>query len=225
MAKPASSPQPAGLRRRPRQARGRERVDRILDAAAAVFAEVGYDAATTNAIAQRADTSIGSLYQFFPHKQAILQALSERYLEALRPLLDRIFAPDMVEGSVAEAVGRMIDALDGFHAARPGFQHVFYGSHGSSELSEAARGLNAEVTQRLAALLSQRAPGLAESDRLLCATVSVETVKSLLALSVARQREPGFHAAVIAETKALLIAYLDPLVNGRRRPGNPGVRP
>src|SRR6266851_6317665 len=78
------------LRREPRQDRGRRRIDAIIEAASAEFAEVGYEATTTNAIARRAGTSIGSLYQFFPNKEAILEALAVYYEEQLRALHDAI---------------------------------------------------------------------------------------------------------------------------------------
>jgi len=82
------------LRRQPQQARGQQRIQKILDAAEHIFADVGYDNATTNAIAVRAETSIGSLYQFFPHKEAILKALVLRYLEEMRTLFDQHLTPE-----------------------------------------------------------------------------------------------------------------------------------
>jgi len=71
----AESSSPAGgMRRKPRQARSQERVNRILDVAEKLFASQGYAATTTNAIAAQAQVPIGSLYQFFPDKTAILKA-------------------------------------------------------------------------------------------------------------------------------------------------------
>jgi AcrR family transcriptional regulator len=66
------------MRRQPQQKRSQERVERILDAAVFVFDEVGFEAATMNAIASRCNTAIGSLYQFFPDKLAIFNALELR---------------------------------------------------------------------------------------------------------------------------------------------------
>ncbi|MEU6820829.1 TetR/AcrR family transcriptional regulator [Streptomyces atriruber] len=69
-------------RKQPRQIRAELTRERILDAAAHVFAEYGYAAGTTNRIAERARVSIGSLYQYYPNKDAILVELLIRHLDA-----------------------------------------------------------------------------------------------------------------------------------------------
>src|SRR5882672_3892273 len=63
----------------PRRRRGDIRVAALLESAAATFAEKGYEAATMTEIAARADAAIGSLYQFFPSKEALAAALLRRY--------------------------------------------------------------------------------------------------------------------------------------------------
>jgi AcrR family transcriptional regulator len=68
-------------RKRPRQRRSRETVTRILDASARIFGARGYRSTTTNEIAEAAGVSIGSLYQYFPNKDALLVALAERHVE------------------------------------------------------------------------------------------------------------------------------------------------
>ncbi|MFI5839673.1 TetR/AcrR family transcriptional regulator [Catenuloplanes sp. NPDC051500] len=68
-------------RRKPRQVRAELTRERILAAAAHIFAEHGYAAGTTNRIAERARISIGSLYQYFPNKDAILAALLVRHID------------------------------------------------------------------------------------------------------------------------------------------------
>src|SRR3954466_3470485 len=68
-------------RRKPRQVRAELTRERILTAAAHIFAEHGYAAGTTNRIAERARISIGSLYQYYPNKDAILLELLTRHLD------------------------------------------------------------------------------------------------------------------------------------------------
>jgi AcrR family transcriptional regulator len=70
-------------RKQPRQVRAELTRQRILTAAAHVFAEYGYAAGTTNRIAERARISIGSLYQYYPNKDAILVELQTRHLDAV----------------------------------------------------------------------------------------------------------------------------------------------
>lgn len=67
-------------RKRPRQSRSEVTVEAILDAAARIFTEAGFDRASTNAIAERAGVSVGSLYQYFPNKLSLLAGLRERHL-------------------------------------------------------------------------------------------------------------------------------------------------
>ncbi|HSL73093.1 MAG TPA: TetR/AcrR family transcriptional regulator [Ilumatobacteraceae bacterium] len=74
---PTSTAEP---RKRPRQTRSTETVDRILAAAARIFDERGYRATTTNHVAAEAGVSIGSLYQYFPNKDALLVALAEQHI-------------------------------------------------------------------------------------------------------------------------------------------------
>ncbi len=73
----------------PRQERARQTVAAILEAAAQLIAEDGYDATSTNRIAARAGVSIGSLYQYFPNKEAILVGLLEQHQRAVRPVIER----------------------------------------------------------------------------------------------------------------------------------------
>jgi AcrR family transcriptional regulator len=72
---------PVSPRKSPRQERSRRTVERILDAAARIFHEQGYAGATTNDIADEAEVSVGSLYQYFPNKDALLVALTKRHIE------------------------------------------------------------------------------------------------------------------------------------------------
>ncbi|MGW2284015.1 TetR/AcrR family transcriptional regulator [Streptomyces phaeochromogenes] len=98
-------------RRKPRQVRAELTRDRILSAAAHVFAEHGYAAGTTNRIAERARVSIGSLYQYFPNKDAILAELLVRHID--RGTWTQADELDLSPGSL-EATARALvrDAID-----------------------------------------------------------------------------------------------------------------
>src|SRR5437879_11351369 len=106
---------PTTMRRLPRQARGEQRIAAILQAAAQVFYEVGFDAATTDMIAQRAHTAIGSLYDFFPNKEAIARRLSEQFCDDLRALVDGILTDDLVQVPLSQVIDDIIDSLVEYH--------------------------------------------------------------------------------------------------------------
>lgn len=78
-------------RKQPRQRRSAETVARILSAAARIFDERGYRGTTTNHVADAAGVSIGSLYQYFPNKDALLVALAEHHVDEASQLFgDRL---------------------------------------------------------------------------------------------------------------------------------------
>ncbi|MDG4830321.1 TetR/AcrR family transcriptional regulator [Solwaraspora sp. WMMD1047] len=106
-------------RRTPRQLRSRDTVEVLLEAAAQVFQREGY-AATTNRIADRAGVSIGSLYQYFPNKNAILHALAERHLADATETLTGLFAALRVEKPPLEPLlRRIIETVLALHARHP----------------------------------------------------------------------------------------------------------
>jgi AcrR family transcriptional regulator len=106
-----------GLRKRPRQERARATFDAVLDAAGEVITERGYAAMTTNAVARRAGVSIGSLYQYFPDKTAILVCLLERHIREMQPViakgLEALTEPGRpFEDALRETLLRLVAAHD-----------------------------------------------------------------------------------------------------------------
>jgi AcrR family transcriptional regulator len=174
-------PKKTSLRAIPRQARGQRRIDKLLEAAAKLFAKVGYEETSTNAIAREARTSIGSLYQFFPNKEAILDALAARYLKELRAVQDAMMGEDAVQLSLPDLYDRIIQSIAGFHASHPGFQPLFYGSTTSKHLAAAADQLKQECIRRVDGLMAARNPEIDPTRRKLLATMKrLEEKKTLL---------------------------------------------
>jgi AcrR family transcriptional regulator len=198
------------LRRVPQQDRGERRVKQILEAAAQLFAKIGYEAATTNAIAACANTSIGSLYQFFPNKEAILHALANRYLEQLRALYDNVLTSDKATLALPELVDHILNPLAEFKATHPGFEAIFSGTHASPTLAEAAAELHQVVITRIEAIFAVRAPTVDSGQRRLYATISVAVVEALFLL--AETAKPEVRPQLIAEMKRLLVVYLGPVI-------------
>jgi AcrR family transcriptional regulator len=111
---PANGPMldsPVSPRKAPRQERSRRTVERILDAAARIFHEQGYAGATTNDIADEADVSVGSLYQYFPNKDALLVALTKRHIEAATAGLTELLASLNRDVGFDVIIGNVVDFL------------------------------------------------------------------------------------------------------------------
>ena len=75
------------MRKAPRQARSRATIEAILDAAARILGERGWSGVTTNLVAEVAGVSIGSLYQYFPHKRALVEAVRRRHFDEILQVL------------------------------------------------------------------------------------------------------------------------------------------
>jgi AcrR family transcriptional regulator len=201
------------VRREPSQARSRERLERIQDAAAEVFAEVGFDAATMEGIAARADTSIGSVYQFFPNKRALLYAIAIRYAERVQRLFDEI-VDGVSEGASWEAfLDQSLDALVDFHRREPGFRALVR-NWSSQEFLAQDEASTREFTRRTEALIAQRFPELKAERRTTIAGVLVESVSALLITT--SRRDPRHAPAIVAEWKAMLHRWLEPYATSAR---------
>jgi len=105
---------------RKRQERGARRVEAIVAAAATLFAERGFDGTSMNAIAKAAGMTIGSLYQYFPSRDAIVDAVAESYLAAWRAEKDEALRLMPADASLHEFVRRGVLSLFDFHTTYAG---------------------------------------------------------------------------------------------------------
>ncbi|MEA5505644.1 TetR/AcrR family transcriptional regulator [Halotia wernerae UHCC 0503] len=198
---------PTKTRRQPKQARSQERVHYILNVAEQLFIELGYDQTTTRAIAARAKVPIGSLYQFFPDKEAILKAWANRYFEQEYQLFVQLHV-ELAEASIEVYVDRMVGAFDQFATDHPGYRAVL---EQLIDLMIAADIFtldndDSQILKELAHFLKQRNPSLDSAKCELIATTIVKAVNELLWLSLTRDQV--FREQVLAETKRLITAYL-----------------
>jgi AcrR family transcriptional regulator len=111
-------------RRRPRQARAQATVDAIIQATARVLVEDGYDRASTNRIAQAAGVSIGSLYQYFPSKEALVAALVETHVDRMMEAVTRILDTDNEPSDLHASADTLVRALIAAYRVDPKLHHV-----------------------------------------------------------------------------------------------------
>jgi AcrR family transcriptional regulator len=201
------SPKSTGMRRQPRQARSQERVNQILDVAEQMFIAEGYNATTTNAIATRAKVPIGSLYQFFPDKAAIVQALAMRYMDQLHQRFAVLDAGEVSKLLLSEYVDQMIDVTDQFFTDYPGYYAIFMQVQGTiPELTEIENAADAQLIQNLATSLFQYDANLQPADYEAIAFVLVKAIGTLLWLSLGQ--ETSFRQRLVTETKRFTLSYL-----------------
>lgn len=193
-----------------RQERGLLRVEAILTAAGAVFADVGYDRATTNLIAARASVSPGSLYQFFPNKEAIAQTYATAATERLHRVYDAVLAHGVIDLPLKPFVDTLIDTLVGFNREFPGYLALSIASTISPSLAAALVDLRQGVMERLDALFAARLPASSEEDRRIRGLVTYRVFLAVLPLVLDSEED---RHAIVHELKTVLIRYWEPMGN------------
>jgi AcrR family transcriptional regulator len=195
------------LRKQPRQARSRDTVKAILKAAAQVFASRGYAGTTTNHVAARAGVSIGSLYEYFPSKDALLVALADDHISEGQAILEEVWAGIHTCRDMQEVVRRFARAMVDLHANdRPLHRLLFEEAPLPKKTRQRVIEIEEEASSRLEALLRAQ-PGLTERDPALAAAVIVQCIDSLTHRMVLHRSDLGTDAYV-EEMVALVTAYL-----------------
>lgn len=191
----------------------------MLDACAELVDEVGYEGLTTTLLAERAEVAIGSVYQFFPDKRAIVQALTLRTMEAYLQRLDERFASDDLT-HWWDGVDAGIDEYITMHRTVPGFRTLHFGDVVDLHLLDEQRDNNGVIADQLARVLTERF-GLADvPDLRFHLEIAVEVADALIKLAFRRKSDGDDR--VLAEAKALIRDYLHRQVDAR---GDAGHRP
>jgi AcrR family transcriptional regulator len=206
--KPSSSQ--TNLRRQPKQQRSKDRVESILDAAAAVFDRLGYDATTTHLIAIEAGTAIGSLYQFFPDKAAIFQAMELRHYDRVKAMWAATDIVAITQLPLQQMIHLLVAGVATLLFEQPVSRVVFIQFFVARQIFQSIdESMTQEAINFMANILRQRNPQLPKAKLNLLAEVCVTTSNSLL-LSVLRSPDMIYQQRMTQETEALLYAYLEP---------------
>ncbi|WP_394828912.1 TetR/AcrR family transcriptional regulator [Pendulispora albinea] len=197
-------------RRKPIQTRSQETVRAIVDAAARVLARRGYAATTTNHVAARAGVSIGSFYEYFRDKDAVVRAVLERHLAAGEALFaERAAALGAGQGTLRELLGALVQAFIDFHADDPRLHRVL--SHEVPHSAATVRRV-LELERRIVAIIAgilAAHPEARVRDPRLAAQLCVETVDALAHRWIVDEGgEPIAAEALAHELTELLVAYV-----------------
>jgi AcrR family transcriptional regulator len=192
-------------RRVPTQERAKKRVEAILDAAAEIFVEVGYDSATVDGIAERAGTSVGSIYQFFPNKQALFEALADRCIERSKLIFETVLTPDVLAGGWETILSELLRAYYEWERTDLTAQALYRNLHLYGIFEAADRAMTQELigqTSQLLAIYTDLPP----KRRKIVATTAVNAATSFL--FYARQEKDTVGRKLLEETELMLIRYL-----------------
>jgi AcrR family transcriptional regulator len=189
------------VRRTPQQDRSNRRVTAFLGAAEALFAELGFEAATMTAIAERAGSSIGALYSYFPDKKAIALALLDTYAGQIKEHWRKLF-DEVAAYSSRDFSERFIDRFLDFVAEHPAYlqlQAAPIRLRRSRAAKRAFRGSLVEVLRR-------RVPALGQQPAELRVGVMLKIVQGMVQMY--NDADPSERATVIKEFKTALASYM-----------------
>lgn len=196
-------------RKRPLQVRSQRTVDDVLKAAAQVFARRGYAGTTTNHIAERAGVSVGSLYEYFPNKDALLVALAEAHIRegeaVVASSLGEIAGRDV---TLVAAVRHMVRAMVDMHGRERELHRLFFEEAPlPRRLHEAVAAMEARIVTWVEAWL-RASREVNVPDPYLAAVLVVKTVESLTHDLVVHGERAGTLDAYVEEIVRLVVSYL-----------------
>jgi AcrR family transcriptional regulator len=201
-------------RKRPRQQRSRETVDAILEAGARVFAEQGFARGSTNRIAEAAGVSVGSLYEYFPNKDAILVALAERRLDEMkREVQDELLSASRAQEALPVLLRRFVMAMLEAHEDAPDLHRAVFSE---TPHPPALHACVLQMEEALAHALEdtlRASPEVSRRDTDTAAHLVVQTVEALTHRFVHHGIHELARGDFADEVVALLLGYL------QREPG------
>ncbi|MER6632133.1 TetR family transcriptional regulator [Streptomyces sp. NPDC000987] len=186
---------------------------RVLQAAERVLVEEGVEALTTTRVAAEAKVSIGSLYQYLPDRDAIIDALAAGYFTKLESVMDG-FAESAAAQRWEDPVGVLVDAFAALYRSEHGFRALWFGSG----LTERTRAADREHKRRMADGLRRvlLALGVADGEALARACHAAVLAADALSQEAFRRDAEG-DAGILEEAKVMLRGYLAAIV--QRAPG------
>lgn len=197
-------------RKAPTQARSKSTVDAIVRAAAHILRTRGWEALTTNAVAKRAGVSIGSLYQYFPSKEAIVAALGEAHAATANELLRKTVTQSVSERrSLEDSVRDYIAAAVSLHEADPILHRILV-----ERLPVLVGGVPAlrryyqESDQLVRAWLTAQCPLVRQADVSVMSYVLVTVVEAISYLELIERPKALSQELLVSEITQLVLGYI-----------------
>jgi AcrR family transcriptional regulator len=186
------------------QQRSAKRVEQMLEACAVLIDELGYDGVTTTLIAERAGVAVGSLYQFFPDKRAVVQALTKRHLDHFTKEIEERLDWGNLE-HWWQGVDKIIDIYVEMYRNIAGFSRVRFGDVIDLRFIEDGRDNNTVITEQIAHVIAAK-NDIPIDTLYRQITVACDVGDAILALAFRRKLFP--EEDMIAEAKRVVRDYL-----------------
>jgi len=203
-------------RKRASQERSRATVDALIEATARILVRDGFDRASTNRIAQEAGVSIGSLYQYFPGKEALVVAVIERHnREIMQVARDAVVEAEGLP--LEEAARKIIAAAIEAHRVDPRLHRVLAEQTPRTGALESVEAFNSEAFRLFRAYLERHRDQLRHVDLDLAAFVCVTSIEALTHTAVLHRPDVLLDEAVgtlVDEATRLVVGYLQPSPRG-----------
>jgi AcrR family transcriptional regulator len=204
----ASSISSSSVRVAPQQERSARRLAGFLQAAADLFSEIGFEAATMQAIADRSHSSIGALYNYFPDKQSVAATLLSRYAEELDWRLKSLMEHSE-KLSTVQFAGLFIDCIIDFAQERPAYLSLHSMPIRFRRDPAARKALRTIIAN---AFLTKN-PSLSAERSFLAANVAVQIVKGMMNLYL--ESDAKTKPLAVAEFRRVLTFYLEEVLVSR----------
>ena len=205
-------------RKAPRQSRSQATVTAILDATARILVERGSAAASTNAVAELAGVSVGSLYQYFPNKEALVSAVHTRHGEQMMAVIQRALTKAM-DATLDDALAGLVEATVEAHRVDADLHRVLEEQLGTIAVDAIHDEYTDVMEDRIVALLARHRDEITAPDLKLAAYMLLNAAHALIH-AVVLQRPKGVSLKLATqEIVSMMTAYLT-----APRVGAPGRR-
>ena len=194
-------------RKAPRQSRSQATVTAILDATAHILVERGVAAVSTNAVAERAGVSVGSLYQYFPNKDALIAALHARHGEQMMDVIQRALTKAM-DATLDEALGGLIEATVEAHRVDADLHRVLEQQLGNTDKHVLQDEYVDVMEDRIVALLARHRSEITVTDLRLASYMLMNAAHGLIHVVVLQRPKGVSLKAATPEIVRMMKAYL-----------------
>jgi AcrR family transcriptional regulator len=184
------------------------RMEQLLDAAELVIAEVGVEGASVQAIAHRAGASMGSLYHFFPGKDALVLALADRCMQRVTDVNRQAVSPDVVTMPLERVFERVVMGQVELMAQIPAFDALHDAALKLPAGQAIAHRMEHVLVEQVESFLQHRYPRMPEPKRRAAARYSVFTVHAVM--DAAPTASADEQHALLAELQTAMVRYFTP---------------